>query len=72
MFFSSDGHLGLGGLDVFVTDLSKKNENQTVINAGRPINSPEDDFAFYMIPDIKEAFSLQIDQVVKEMTIFML
>ena len=56
LFFSSDGHLGLGGLDVFVTDLSKQIEIQTVINAGRPINSPEDDFAFYMIPETKRGF----------------
>lgn len=56
LFFSSDGHLGLGGLDVFVTDLSKTGDDQIILNAGRPINSPEDDFAFYMIPGTKKGF----------------
>jgi outer membrane protein OmpA-like peptidoglycan-associated protein/tetratricopeptide (TPR) repeat protein len=44
-YFSSDGHKGLGGMDVFVA-------NQTttgfkgIQNMGIPINSPNDDFGF--------------------------
>lgn len=47
LYFSSEGHLGLGQLDIFVaehTDDSYKN----VTNLGQPINSPSDDFAFNM------------------------
>lgn len=40
-YFSSDGHLGFGGLDVFFIDGNTK----LVLNAGRPINSSYDDFA---------------------------
>ena len=40
LFFSSDGHLGLGGLDVFVTDLSKQIEIQTVINQYKKYSNP--------------------------------
>lgn len=40
-YFSSDGHLGFGGLDVFFIDGNTK----LVLNAGRPINSAYDDFA---------------------------
>lgn len=40
LFFSSNGHLGLGGLDVF------KYKDGKVTNMGMPINSPLDDFAF--------------------------
>lgn len=43
LYFSSDSHNGYGGLDVFYIDLSKNND---VINAGRPVNSEKDDFAF--------------------------
>ena len=48
LFFASEGHPGLGGLDVFV---SFPKENQLgkynyPMNVGRPINSPGDDFAF--------------------------
>ncbi|MBS3738043.1 MAG: OmpA family protein [Psychroflexus sp.] len=45
LFFSSDGHLGLGGLDVFYT----KNKDGSYVepeNLGAPINSSKDDFAF--------------------------
>jgi len=40
-YFSSDGHLGFGGLDIFFVDGNTK----LVLNAGRPINSAYDDFA---------------------------
>ncbi|MFV9550567.1 OmpA family protein [Algibacter sp. PT7-4] len=47
LYFSSDGHLGLGGLDVFKVDADKINEASTLIsNVGKPINSPKDDFGF--------------------------
>ena len=42
LFFSSDGHLGLGGLDVF------KYTDGRVSNLAMPINSSSDDFAFTM------------------------
>ncbi len=43
-YFASDGHLGLGGLDVFS---SRMNEGQfdNVVNLGYPLNSYGDDFA---------------------------
>jgi outer membrane protein OmpA-like peptidoglycan-associated protein/Tol biopolymer transport system component len=45
LFFSSDGHIGLGGLDVFVM-LTAKNGSHKLLNAGRPVNGNRDDFAF--------------------------
>lgn len=45
LFFSSDGHLGLGGLDVFYTSLND-GSYVTPENLGAPINSSKDDFAF--------------------------
>lgn len=43
LYFSSNGHLGLGNLDVFYTNLSG---TESVKNIGAPINSKADDFAF--------------------------
>ncbi|RDK83871.1 OmpA family protein [Marinirhabdus gelatinilytica] len=45
LYFASDGHVGLGGLDVFVADMTT-NGFGDVYNVGRPINSPQDDFTF--------------------------
>ena len=52
LYFSSDGHLGLGGLDVFKVDIDNLKESLTLIhNMGKPINSPKDDFG-YIINEI--------------------
>ncbi|WP_299606063.1 OmpA family protein [uncultured Aquimarina sp.] len=45
LYFASDGHVGLGGLDVFVA-IPKEENSYEVFNVGRPINSPKDDFSF--------------------------
>ncbi|AEH01681.1 OmpA family protein [Lacinutrix sp. 5H-3-7-4] len=44
LYFSSDGHPGLGGLDVFYANL--EGNRKTVANLGKPINSSRDDFEF--------------------------
>ncbi len=46
LLFSSDGHFGYGGLDVYYTSLDSKGNARTVKNVGAPINSPYDDFSF--------------------------
>ncbi|MBS7256367.1 OmpA family protein [Flavobacterium branchiicola] len=46
LYFASDGHPGLGGLDVFVSKMRKGNSFDEVQNVGAPINSSQDDFAF--------------------------
>ncbi len=46
-FFSSDGRPGLGGLDVFATQL-KNNQITKVINLGTPVNGSKDDFSFVL------------------------
>ncbi|OXA98121.1 flagellar motor protein MotB [Flavobacterium oncorhynchi] len=45
LYFSSDGHLGYGSLDVFAADIIG-NEYTKPINIGLPLNSNLDDFAF--------------------------
>ncbi|MCH2225568.1 MAG: carboxypeptidase regulatory-like domain-containing protein [Crocinitomicaceae bacterium] len=51
LFFASDGHLGLGGLDVFVMIPKKDGSFDKRINVGKPVNSPKDDFALIMNSD---------------------
>ncbi|WP_433765975.1 OmpA family protein [Flavobacterium ginsenosidimutans] len=55
LYFSSDGHLGYGSLDVFVSEITG-NEYSKPINVGLPLNSNLDDFAFYIDSNTKEGF----------------
>ncbi|MDH7911263.1 OmpA family protein [Winogradskyella sp. SYSU M77433] len=51
LYFSSTGHLGLGGLDVFYVD-----ENNKVQNIGVPVNSRSDDLAFTIDEETGKGF----------------
>jgi len=51
LFFASNGHIGLGGLDVFVMTLNKSGGFDKLQNVGMPVNSQHDDFAFTMNKD---------------------
>lgn len=44
-YFSSDGLIGMGGLDIYKAKLTSAGLNKPV-NMGYPVNSPQDDFAF--------------------------
>lgn len=52
LYFSSDGHDGLGDLDIFASQIFD-NSVSVPLNLGAPINSKDDDFAF-IIDDIKD------------------
>jgi outer membrane protein OmpA-like peptidoglycan-associated protein len=56
LYFASDGHLGLGGLDVFVTNIKDDNYTNKVVNMGKPVNSQFDDFCFVQVNDSKLGF----------------
>lgn len=45
-YFSSDGHAGLGGLDIY--QLMSKEDSVFVENIGSPVNSGWDDFGIYI------------------------
>jgi outer membrane protein OmpA-like peptidoglycan-associated protein/tetratricopeptide (TPR) repeat protein len=51
LFFSSDGHLGLGLLDIFGTVTDETGTITDVVNLGVPVNSEKDDFSFTMNTD---------------------
>lgn len=50
LFFSSAGHTGIGGLDVFVSEQKNKTFSAPK-NMEMPINSAQDDFAFLLVPE---------------------
>ena len=54
LFFASNGHLGLGGLDVFLSpEVGGFGE---VINAGTPLNTRFDDFALIVDENMKKGY----------------
>lgn len=55
LYFSSDGHLGYGSLDVFVSEI-KGNDYSEPVNIGLPLNSNLDDFSFTINSDTKEGY----------------
>jgi outer membrane protein OmpA-like peptidoglycan-associated protein len=55
LYFSSNGHEGMGGLDVYETRL-KDLKPSKVYNLGMPVNSREDDFSYFLNKDGKTGF----------------
>ncbi len=55
LYFSSDGHDGMGGLDIFEA-LFSGSEVKKIYNMGEPVNSKSDDFGYYLIEDNKTGF----------------
>ncbi len=53
LFFASDYHPGMGGLDIFYTSLDNP---VNIINAGRGINSARDDFGIWLNEDGKTGY----------------
>lgn len=46
LYFSSDGHPGMGGKDLFISQRDDASGNwQTPVNMGYPINTPDDDLS---------------------------
>lgn len=50
IYFASDGHPGLGGLDVFVGKIEDNGTISSIQNVGADVNSPKDDFAYIIDP----------------------
>ena len=56
LFFSSNGHRGLGLLDIFQTKIYEDGTLSKVVNLDFPFNSKKDDFAFYVDATGKKGF----------------
>lgn len=51
LYFSSDGHPGVGGLDIFFVRKDEKGKWKEPVNIGIPINTEEDDLGFFVSTD---------------------
>nr|WP_315154679.1 OmpA family protein [uncultured Flavobacterium sp.] len=47
LYFASDGHPGLGGLDIFTAKINNDGSIEVPENDGAEVNSPKDDFGYY-------------------------
>lgn len=54
LYFSSNGHVGMGGLDIFRANGAKSNFG-TPKNLEYPVNSASDDFAFLIVQEDKDS-----------------
>jgi len=55
LFFASEGHRGLGGLDIFMVDVSGAKWGN-VSNLGAPINTSSDDFGLVLDKESEKGF----------------
>jgi outer membrane protein OmpA-like peptidoglycan-associated protein len=56
IYFASDGHPGLGGLDVFVAKINLDSTVDEIQNVGDGVNSPKDDFAYLIDTKSRRGF----------------
>jgi outer membrane protein OmpA-like peptidoglycan-associated protein len=62
LFFSSEGHVGMGGLDLYFTE-NQQDKWTKPENLGYPLNTHEDQVALFITADGKKAYySLERDQ----------
>ncbi|AZJ36148.1 OmpA family protein [Tenacibaculum singaporense] len=56
LYFSSNGHLGLGLLDIFQAKINDNGTLSSPENLGYPFNSKKDDFSFFISKNGKRGF----------------
>ena len=56
LYFSSKGHIGMGGFDIFMTKKISKGSWSKPMNIGYPINSGSDDNSFFVTADGMHAY----------------
>jgi len=60
LYFSSDGHIGYGGLDIFKTHLQADGSWARPTNLGVPINSGSDDFSLSVDPRFRTNNNIEL------------
>ncbi|MFZ9030658.1 MAG: OmpA family protein [Robiginitalea sp.] len=56
LYFSSNGHIGLGGLDVYESVFDPESGFLPAKNVGKPVNSKSDDFSFIIREDTHSGY----------------
>ena len=55
LYFSSDGLVGFGGLDIFAAQ-KQADSTYTILNMGHPLNGPKDDFGLIMDEEVQTGY----------------
>lgn len=61
LYFSSNGHFGFGGYDIFYVKKNEKGEWDEPENIGSPINGPTDDTGFFVSTDTRTGYFFSFD-----------
>lgn len=56
LYFASNGHIGLGGLDIFVADISSEGIVSAIQHGGKLLNSSRDDFGFVLNKELTSGY----------------
>lgn len=56
LYFASNGHLGMGGLDIYIARKNEKGEWGAPMNLGYPINTFKNENSILISPDGKKAY----------------
>ncbi|MCX8080569.1 MAG: OmpA family protein [Bacteroidia bacterium] len=62
LYFSSDGHYGFGGFDIFYSRKKENGEWSEPENIGSPINTPGDEVGFFVSSDAKTGYFCAFDE----------
>jgi outer membrane protein OmpA-like peptidoglycan-associated protein/tetratricopeptide (TPR) repeat protein len=62
LYFSSDGHFGFGGMDIFYVRKDEKGNWVEPENIGYPINTEADDVGFFVSTDSKTGYFFSYDE----------
>jgi tetratricopeptide (TPR) repeat protein len=65
LFFCSQGHVSMGGFDIFTSFMDENNEWKAPANLGTPINTINDDFFYQPMPHGQYAFTSSMRQGTK-------
>lgn len=56
LFFASNGHIGLGGLDIYIAPDIGEGDFIKILNAGAPMNTRFDDFSLIVDENMKKGY----------------
>lgn len=62
LYFSSTGHMGFGGYDIFYVRKDPKGEWLEPVNIGSPINADGDDTGFFVSTDTRTGYFFSYDE----------
>jgi outer membrane protein OmpA-like peptidoglycan-associated protein len=62
LYFSSQGHKGMGGFDIYYAEKVGENEWSEPVNIGYPINTTDDDLFFYPVKNGHAGYMAKYDE----------